>query len=81
MSMIKKSEKEEFSFIKKIGFVPMPFDLLLYHVLYAVYLLPIHEEPLHDQQVLQDMFAIYNAILGKTNVRKNCSVIPPIKEV
>lgn len=62
-------------FYENLGFSKMGFDLKLYTVIYSTYILPCSKNVFSDKKVIEDIFEIYNAILGEERIRKNCKVI------
>lgn len=62
-------------FYENLGFCKLAFDLNLYKVLYSAYMLPCKNKNFSDDKVIEDIFSIYNAILGEERIKKNCKVI------
>jgi len=63
------------NFYENLGFCKMGFDLNLYKVVYSAYILPCSNNVFKDEKVIEDIFEIYNSILGEKRVEKNCRVI------
>lgn len=64
------------NFYERLGFYKMGFDVDLYKTIYSIYLLPYEEnKTINENEVIQNMFNIYVAILGENRVKRNCKVI------
>ena len=62
-------------FYKKLGFVELNCDFILYKVIYTPLLLPIMDKIESEDKIIKDIFEIYYATIGGSRVEKNCSVI------
>lgn len=63
------------SFYENLGFYKMNFDLELFTVKYSAYLLSGLETENSDKEIINYIFEIYIAILGKNKVKRNCKVM------
>lgn len=70
-----KTRQRRAKFYENLGFCKMGFDLNLYTVVYSAYMLPCSSNDFSDKKVIEDIFEIYNAILGEEKIKKNCKVI------
>lgn len=74
-----KNEKENFlrekrkNFYEKIGFKKLSVDFLLFNVVYTPYIFLKSKEP--EDKVINNIFNIYETVLGKEKVKQNCKVI------
>ena len=62
-------------FYKKLGFIELNSDFILYKVVYTPLLLPIINKIESEDKIIIDIFKIYYATIGGSRVEKNCSVI------
>lgn len=62
-------------FYERIGFYKLNFDLDLYKVIYSPYVLRTSDIKEEDDKIIKDILDIYNEILGKEKVKKNCKII------
>lgn len=62
-------------FYKKIGFVELSCDFILYKVVYTPLLLPIMNKIESEDKIIKAIFEIYYSTIGGSRVEKNCSVI------
>ncbi len=62
-------------FYKKLGFIELNCDFILYKVIYTPLLLPIMDKIESENKIIKDIFQIYYATIGGSRVDKNCSVI------
>ncbi len=68
--------KKRASFYENIGFRKLNFDLELFEVIYSAYMLDIANEiETNDNKIIEDIFEIYIAIMGKDRVKEKCKVI------
>lgn len=61
-------------FYGNLGFYRLKYDLELYKVIYTPICLTLNNK-ISDEEILNEAFKIYNEILGKKNVSKNCKII------
>ncbi len=62
-------------FYENLGFKQMDFDLILYKVLYSAHILPCATDKFEKDKVIENIWEIYSAALGKRAITKNCRVI------
>lgn len=62
-------------FYERIGFNKLGFDLDLFKVIYSAYLLPCSNKEFSDQEVIEEIFKIYNTIVGEERIKNNCKII------
>lgn len=67
--------KRRMNFYKKLGFIELNCDFVLYKVIYTPLLLPIDNKIENEDKIIKDIFEIYYATIGDSRVEKNCSVI------
>lgn len=70
-----KIRQRRANFYEKLGFHKMGFDIELFTVLFSTYIFPCSKDKFSDEEVIKDIFAIYDAVLGKRRVKENCKVI------
>lgn len=70
-----KLRQRRVEFYERIGFDKLHCDFDLYNVIYTPYVLQTSNNKEDEDKVIKDVFDIYNAILGKERVEKNCKVI------
>lgn len=71
-NILRKKRKK---FYEKIGFCKLNFELDLYKVIYTPYVLYTSSIKEDDNEILEDIFNIYNKILGDKRVNKNCKIL------
>lgn len=64
--------EKRIKFWKSLGFVLLDFDLELFKVTYSPCILKIKDIELDNNEIIESTFKIYNALLGKKRVNKNC---------
>lgn len=64
-------------FYERIGFSKMKFDIDLYQVIYSAYILKCSVNEI-EENVIEDILAIYRTIFGEEGLKKNCKVIKDI---
>ena len=62
-------------FYERIGFYKLGFDLDLFKVIYSTYLLPCTNQKFSEEVVIEEIFKIYNVIVGEERIKNNCKVI------
>ena len=62
-------------FYEQLGFVKLHNDLELYKVIYSPYVLFCTNIREDDKKIINDIFKIYNQILGEKRINKNCKVL------
>ena len=67
--------KQRVKFYEKLDFCKMEFELELFTVNYFAYMLPCSKDVFSDEDVIKDIFSIYNAVSGERKIKKNCKVI------
>lgn len=60
-------------FYEEIGFKKLSFDLFLFNVMYTPYLFSTNKPD--EEIVIDEIFSIYESILGKEKVKQNCKII------
>lgn len=74
-----KNEKENLvrqkrkDFYENLGFKELNFDLLLYDVIYTPLLFFNKRE--NEEIIIEEIFDIYNAIMGERSIKRNCKII------
>lgn len=71
----RKIRQRRADFYERLGFSKMNFDLELYKVIYSAYILPCKKNIFDEEEVIKEIFKIYNSILGEKNIKENCKVI------
>lgn len=67
--------KKRIKFYERLGFIKTKYDLELFKVLYSAYVVPINNQEIDQEELIKDIFEIYNKIAGKKMVKKFCKVI------
>lgn len=62
-------------FYERVGFYKLGFDLDLFKVIYSTYLLPRTDKKFSDEEVIEEIFKIYNTIIGEERMKNNCKII------
>lgn len=63
-------------FYERLGFYKLNFDINMYTVIYSTYLLPnTDKKDILEERIIENIFEIYNAILGEKRVKSNIKVI------
>lgn len=70
-----KIRQRRSNFYEKLGFHKTGFDIELFTVLFSTYILPCSKNKFSDEEVIKDIFSIYDAVLGKRRTKENCKVI------
>lgn len=70
-----ETRKKRAKFYERIGFLKLGFDLDLFKVIYSAYLLPCTNKKFSDEEVIEEIFKIYNEIIGEDRFKKNCKII------
>ncbi len=70
-----KIRQRRAKFYENLGFCKMGFDVDLFTVLFSTYMLPCSKDVFSDEDVIKDIFSIYNAVLGEQRAKENCKVI------
>ncbi len=61
-------------FYENNDFYKLSFDLLLFSVEYSLYMLQTSNVKEDEEKITNDIFTIYNTIIGEKRVKKNCSI-------
>lgn len=70
-----KIRQRRAKFYENLGFVKLEFDIELFTVLFSTYMLPCSKNYFFNEEVIEGIFSIYNAILGEEKAKKYCKVI------
>lgn len=70
----RKTRQRRADFYERLGFCKMEFGLELYKVKYSTYMLPCEKDIFNEEEVINEIFKIYNAVYGEKSVQKNCKV-------
>ena len=62
-------------FYENLGFKKMNFDIILYTVRYSCYILTCSNKVLEDEFIVNKISQLYNEILGKSRMKRNCKII------
>lgn len=62
-------------FYENLGFRKLGFDIELFTVLFSTYILPCSKNEFSNEEVIEGIFSIYNAILGEEKAKKYCKII------
>lgn len=65
------------NFYEKIGFKKLNFDLFLFDVIYTPYLFSNIKD--NEDIIIDKIFNIYEAILGKERIEQNCKIIKKLR--
>lgn len=67
--------KKRAKFYERLGFIKTKYDLEFLKVLYSTYVLPINNQEIDQEEMINSIILIYNKIAGKKIVNKYCKVI------
>lgn len=70
-----KIREKRVKFYERLDFHKMDFELELFTVKYLAYMLPCSKDMFCNEEVVKNIFEIYNAVSGEEKIKKNCSVI------
>lgn len=73
-NLIRKKRKK---FYEKIGFKKLNYDFVLFNVVYTPYIYSNIEEK--EEKIVKQIFNIYEVIIGKNKVEKNCKYIKNLR--
>lgn len=60
-------------FYEKLGFIFLNYEFTLFNVKYTPCVFYFKKEKLEEEQIVKEMFELYNNLLGEKKVIKNCS--------
>ena len=67
--------EQRVKFYERLDFCKMDFELELFTVKYFAYMLPCSKDVFYDEDVVKNIFEIYNAVSGEEKIKKNCKVV------
>lgn len=70
-----KIRAKRVKFYEDIGFYKLSIDINLFFVEYSLYVLQTSDIKEDEEKIIEDIFTIYNTIVGEKRVKKYCKIM------